>query len=212
MTQTSSEIPLWHHDPARLRAFRDGRADVMAAVYRTHAAPLERYLHNLARAHGRRDLTQTSAVADCIQEVFMRAFSAPVRQSYDGVRNFGAYLTAIAHNCFVDLLRARRREVLRAPEDLPDSMETSPPADGDALLESELRESIAAYLDRLPDGLKEVYELRFVSGRSQENVSEALGVSRRTLRKSEAHLRNGLRRALSSVGFAVRAPRQRRRR
>jgi DNA-directed RNA polymerase specialized sigma24 family protein len=62
-------------------------------------------------------VARATVIADLVQEVFVRAFSTDARHAYDGRREYGHYLAAIARNCFIDLLRARRREILIDPED-----------------------------------------------------------------------------------------------
>ena len=54
---------------------------------------------------------QPQDLADLVQEVFMRAFSREGRQAYDGLRDYGPYLFAIARNVLVDWARVRGREI-----------------------------------------------------------------------------------------------------
>lgn len=155
---------------------------------------VDNYLHALARRAGH---LPASAVCDLLQEVFLRAFSAQARQSYDGLRDFGAYLNAIARNCFLDGLRRQRREVPLALDDLP-AETASAPVGGDH--DPKVRSVLRAYVDALPHDLRGVYQHRYVFGASQEAACEALGVTRRRLRTAEAHLRRGLKKALVSAG------------
>jgi RNA polymerase sigma factor (sigma-70 family) len=188
---------LFHDVPGLLVAFREGKPEALSTVYRHYVRSIDTYLRALARRAGTPDLCQASAVADLLQEVFIRAFSPSARLSYDGLRDFGPYVNTIARNCFIDTLRKRRIEVPLGIEDLRADETT----DGDlddydpkvvAVLES--------YLQKLADPEKRVYEMRFVFGRSQEAACEALGVSRRSLRTAEERLRKGLRKALFMAG------------
>jgi RNA polymerase sigma factor (sigma-70 family) len=183
-------------------AYRAGRREALERVYRAHVRPVERYLRSLARAYSSPDLGQASAVADFLQEVFTRAFSASARRSYDGQRDFGAYVAAIARNCFVDALRARGREVLHAYDESTLQLD-HPTSAMDEGLDPRVRAVLVAYVAGLPPDLKGVYDLRFAEGRSQDDACTALGVSRRTLRTKEEHLRKGLRRALVSAGVSL---------
>lgn len=192
-------MPLFRNHPELLLPFREGKRLALEQTYRFYVRGVDRYLCTLARATGAYDLAQPSAVADLLQEVFMKAFSASARQAYDGLREYRPYLNTIARNCFVDALRARGREVLKAPEDLPlEADEVIQPSDnlGDPKVMAVLRD----YLQSLPGSLKGVYEQRFVLGNSQQAACEALGLTRRKLRTGEERLRRGLRKALSTRG------------
>ncbi|MGC4093584.1 MAG: RNA polymerase sigma factor [Polyangiaceae bacterium] len=187
-------------NPDLLGAFRAGERRALEQVYRTHVRPIERYVYSLCRAAGAYELLQTSTLADLLQEIFIRAFSHNARQAYDGVRDYQHYLRAIARNCFVDALRARGREVLKAPEEfLLDPCE--PEAEPDAHCDPRIVAVLQAYLGELTPGLDGVYRQRFVLGRSQDEASAALGLSRRQLRTAEQRLRVGLRRALLLAGL-----------
>jgi RNA polymerase sigma factor (sigma-70 family) len=192
--------------PELLGAFREGRKDVLELVYRAYVRPVERYLRALAR-NGAEDLGQPSSIADLLQDVFVKAFSSDARSAYDGLRQYGPYLSAFARNCFVDALRARGREVLRAPDDMPAGLDAPEPV---AAWEPEILAVLNAYLVELREPLRGIYQQRFVLGRSQDDASAALGLSRRSVRTAEEKLRKGLRKALVRSGISpteLRAPR-----
>jgi RNA polymerase sigma factor (sigma-70 family) len=189
-------------EPDWLGAYREGRRDALERVYRAYVRPIERYLRSLARSHSCPELGQASAIADFLQEVFTRTFSASARRNYDGRRDFGAYVAVIARNCFVDALRARGRETLLVWDEAnlqPD--EASCPLDDS--LDPRVRTVLTAYVTGLPTDLRQVYEQRFADGCSQDAACAALGLSRRTLRTKEDHLRKGLRRALVRAGVSL---------
>jgi RNA polymerase sigma factor (sigma-70 family) len=191
-------MPLFRNTPQLLVAFREGTPAALENVYRYYVRPLDGYLRALARVVGAPDLSQPSAVADLLQEVFIRAFSTNSRMAYDGLREFAPYLNTIARNCFFDALRKRRKEVLIAPEDLPLTADDA--TDQLAGYDPKVVAVLDAYLSELPPRLKGIYEQRFERGLSQEAACETLGVSRRTLRTGEEHLRRGLRKALLLAG------------
>lgn len=103
----SPPVPDFIDDPEWRRAYRAGERAALERAYRAYVRPIERYLRSLARFYGSPELGQSSAVADFLQEVFTRAFSTSARRNYDESRAFGAYVTTIARNCFVDTLRVR---------------------------------------------------------------------------------------------------------
>src|SRR4051812_35677745 len=143
-------------DPGLLVAFREGGREALERVYRGHAPSMERYLRGLGRGSGIAELGQASVVADLLQEVFIRAFSDDARRAYDGIRDYAGYLTAIARNCFIDLLRSRGREVLTDPEDLPFDADVG--ADAEQAYDPCVRAVLAAYLADLRASLWSVYE------------------------------------------------------
>jgi RNA polymerase sigma factor (sigma-70 family) len=195
------KVALFHDRPELLAAFRDGRRDVLGRVYSMYALSIERYLRVLALAARGGEGVQAS-VADLVQEVFIRAFSPNARRAYDGVRDYRSYLTAIARNCHIDMLRGSSREVLTDPADLPSDLDTFP--EPDDWCEPKILVVLNAYLDDLSDTLRCVYEQRFVLAKSQAQASSDLGISRRALRTSEQKLRKGLRRALVRAGILLR--------
>jgi RNA polymerase sigma-70 factor (ECF subfamily) len=194
-------VGFFREHPELLPGFREGRRDVLERVYRAYVRLVERYLRALAHRGGNQDLAQPSTVSDLLQETFVRAFGPEARRRYDGLRPYGAYLATIAHNCFVDALRVRGRETPAEPEALSrDLDEVVPPEE---IREVKVLGVLAAFLGELPARLRDVCEQRFVLGRSQEEVSAALGLTRRALRTDEQRLRRGLRKALRNAGIAL---------
>ncbi len=196
-------MPFLRDDPELLTAFRQGRRDALERVYRHYIAGIERYARALARAAGSSELAQPGAVADLVQDVFMRAFSDRARRDYDGQREFGGYLTVVARNCFIDIQRSRGREVLIAEEDLPDLADSSVDEDKD-WSDPKIIAILARYVEQLPPDLRALYDGRYVRGQSQEEVSASLGLSRQAVRTGEKRLRTGLKKALARAGISLR--------
>jgi len=196
-------MPLLREDPELLRAYREGRREALERVYRHYVRAVERFLRALARASNDATLAQADAVSDLLQEVFVRAFSAGARRGYDGLRDFGPYLTTIARNCFLDAVRASARGLPKNWEELSLALEDLPSAP-DPWCEPRTLAVLTTYIDALPEILRAVYEQRFVMGRSQEEASAALDLSRRAIRTAEKKLRTGLRKALVRAGISLR--------
>lgn len=156
---------------------------------------------SFARAIGAFELAQPSAVADLSQEVFARAFSESARTSYDAARPYGPYLNAIAKNCLVDLVRKRRRDVACELHD-PASIDRGAPGWDDDF-ERTLLAVVDTYVSGLSTPLRDVYEQRFAIGLTQKATCDVLGISRRTLRTAEAHLKRGVFEALCVAGVLV---------
>jgi RNA polymerase sigma factor (sigma-70 family) len=192
-------MTIFREAPELLVPFRAGRADALERVYRHYVRSLDGYLRALAKYTRAPELDQPGAIADLLQEVFVRAFSERTRLAYDGLREFAPYLNTIARNCFMDALRKRRREaVLPVNDDWIADLRAPEPQQ---IYDARVLEVLHVYLSELPPELKTVYEQRFELGASQEAASAALGMSRRSLRTAEDHLRFGLRKALQLAGL-----------
>jgi RNA polymerase sigma-70 factor (ECF subfamily) len=192
-------MPIFREQPELLAPFHRGERRALERVYRFYVRGLDAYLRALARAAACPELVQPSAVADLLQDTFVRAFAPAARESIDVERPFGPYVRAIARNLFIDQLRARGREAQDLAQSLPELLTTPPESHGTA--DPRVSAVLQAYIGSLPDPLKGVYEQRFVFAHSQEDACAALGVSRRQLRTAEEHLKAGLRRALVHAGI-----------
>lgn len=193
-------MPIFQGQTQLLEAFRRGERWALEHVYRAHVRMLDGYLRTLARAGNARELGQASAIADSLQEVFIRAFSGGARAAYDGTRPYAPYLRKIAKNLFIDQLRAQGRVLELSVATLPDASEAVP-LEGEPSADPLVATVLSAYLAALPPPLLGVYEQRFVLGNSQETACSQLGITRRRLRTDEERLKSGLRRALVSHGI-----------
>ncbi len=193
-------MPIFQGQPHLLEAFRGGERWALERVYREHVRMLDGYLRTLARAGKANELSQPSAIADSLQEVFIRAFSAGARSAYDGTRPYAPYLRKIAKNLFIDQLRAQGRALEQLVETLPDATEAAA-LEGEPAADPRVATVLSSYLAALPPPLLGVYEQRFVLGHSQETACSALGITRRRLRTDEERLKTGLRRALMNHGI-----------
>jgi RNA polymerase sigma factor (sigma-70 family) len=192
-------MPLVRNTPQLLLDFRTGKPPALETVYRHYVRAVDVYLRALARSAGSSELSSPGAIADLLQETFIRAFSLNARRAYDGLRDFGPYLNAIARNCFIDALRRGKQERLLGLHDSADTLEDIPSSTQEQY-EPLVLAVLESYLRDLPAPLRSVYEQRFELGVSQEAACEKLGISRRSLRTAEEHLRSGLRKALLMAG------------
>jgi RNA polymerase sigma-70 factor (ECF subfamily) len=194
---------LFANDRELLAAFREGRRDALESVYRTYVRAVDRTIRALARSSGHPAMAQPTAIADLLQEIFVRAFSPTARSGYDGLRDFGPYLMTIARNCFFDMLRASGRELPTQVEDVMLVLDADVPQP-DGWCDPKIIGVLNDYVRGLSAPLERVYQQRFVLGRSQVEASSALGLSRRAIRTAEDHLRRGLRKALVQAGVSLR--------
>jgi RNA polymerase sigma factor (sigma-70 family) len=196
-------MPMLRNQPELLAAFRNGEPRGLEIVYRHYVRAIAAYVRALARRAGAHELGQPSVVQDLLQEIFIRAFSTPARHAYDITRDFGPYLKTIARNFFVDVLRKRKDEIAWVWDDAPSGLD---PQLGEQSYDGAVLATLDAYLRQLPPELWCVYEERFERGLSQVAASERLGLSRRSLRTLESHLRRGLRQSLLKAGLLHDAP------
>jgi len=103
-----------------------------------------------------------SADEDVVAEVFLRAWRG-LASYRDLGRAFGAWLHGIAHHVIVDELRSRARTTPVA--ELPDK--------GIDPMTTELL-SLRQALDRLPDDQRQVIELKYLVGMTNDEVAEAM--------------------------------------
>jgi RNA polymerase sigma-70 factor (ECF subfamily) len=202
-------MPLLRTDRALLDQFRAGKPEALGKVYWEYTRKVERLLSAgfEIRSRGTRVVgacRRPDDLADLVQDVFLRAFSEKGRRAYDGLRDYGPYLYAIARNVLVDWARARGREIPAPWAELEAALEMTLVADDPAPWAApETLRVVEGYLATLPQDLREVHKLRHEECLSQEQAAKGLGVGRQTLRTLERRLQDGLAAALDAAGFCL---------
>ena len=130
----------------------DGDVDAFEELYRTHVGGVARHVR----------LRLGKADEDAVAEVFVRAW-AGISSYRDVGRPFGAWLFGIARHVIADEFRARSRTfpVAEPPERAVEPMTAELLA---------LREAI----DRLPEDQRQVIELRYLAGLTNDEVAAAM--------------------------------------
>jgi RNA polymerase sigma-70 factor (ECF subfamily) len=158
--------------------FHQGSREVLEELYQTH-------FDRVSRAVG-----AVLAGADketAIHEVFFRLMtSEQARRSYRG-GSFGGWLSTVARNQAIDILRRRRlEEPSGSPGDLPD----------ETLDRETFQERIDAELmvrrfrqECLPAKWAQVFEVRFIQQLDQSEAARVLGIRRTTLIYQEYRVR-----------------------
>lgn len=189
-------------DRERLAAFREGRNDVLAAIYYALVNDVFRVAAlGFVTANGairpERDPDEQRAI---VQEVFVRAFAERARMAYDGMRPYRPYLLTIAKNVMIDRARTRSAEAARTTEiDVDAIIVTDAALPGEveeSVEQAQLRTAAAAYVETLEDELRAFVRLRFDQDLSQIDVAAQLGVTRRRVRTLEDRVMTGLRKYL----------------
>ena len=140
--------------------FARGDLEAFELLFRQFQGDVYRWLVRLTR--------DPAAAEDLTVDVFWRIYRA--RSRFDASRSFGAWARRIASNAAIDHLRKARRETA-AHQVVPTAMTQS--AAG-----RDLQVRIERAFVRLPPKLRVVAELAFVGGLPQDEIAEALGISR----------------------------------
>lgn len=149
----------------------EARAQEVERLFRDHNESLIRFL--TLRLHSRQEAREVA------QEAYVRLLQLENTDVASFVR---AYLFRIAGNLAIDRLRRRATESrFREAEPFPDLFDRPP--DPEALaVQRERVEQIRAYLDELPDPVRESFLMFRVEDMDQESIARRLGVSDRMVR------------------------------
>jgi RNA polymerase sigma factor (sigma-70 family) len=189
-----------------LRRFRAGDQAALDLVYRTYLSRVTAIVRSGLRwSRGGACRPPVWAAMDLVHDVYLRAFAPAARMSFDGLRDYGPYLFAVARNVMIDWARREDREIptdWQHMETLAEAVaETrSPDPHGDPQLSWVVRR----YLDELEPALRAVHDVRYQRGLSQREAAQAIGLSRQELRTLEARLHAGLRRAIKHQELGAR--------
>jgi RNA polymerase sigma-70 factor (ECF subfamily) len=192
ITATSSAVAVDTHaqtDEDVIRQVLDGDSGMFELLMR-------RYNERVYRA-ARAIVRDEQEAEDVMQQAYVNAFTH-LRQ-FTGAARFSTWLTKIAIN--ESLARVRRRGryepfdddlsnvepfMFRNPEENPERQAFT----------GELRGLLEWAVDRLPDGMREVFMLREVEGLSTAETAEALNVSEDVVKARLSRGRAALRRLL----------------
>jgi RNA polymerase sigma-70 factor (ECF subfamily) len=131
------------------------------------------------------------AAEDLTIEVFWRIYRARAR--FDPARSFGAWARRIAANAAIDHLRYTRTRAAplpATPGPLPDSS-----------AQRDLRLRVERALLTIPPRLRIVAELAFVDDLSQEEIADALDISRSAVKARAHRAMKRLKKALLKEGI-----------
>jgi len=183
-------------DDAELHAAYHNRGDeaAFAELMRRHGPPLIKYLRGM--------LGSDSPDADDIfQETWLRMINNGTK--WNG-GSFKAWMTTIARNLAIDIIRRRKPALSLDAENedgskLADIIHDNQPTASEQITSAETEHEIIAAVNSLPDDQKEVFLMRTAEGITFKEISETLGISINTalgrmhyaigkLKKTLAHL------------------------
>ncbi|GAC1545271.1 MAG: hypothetical protein NVS2B9_12490 [Myxococcales bacterium] len=155
-----------------LDRFRSGDPVAFEAVIRAHAPVVRAVVAKLWRSVFEQE--------EAMQEIWVHAFRR--RASLDAGRpeSFRAWLTTLARNRALDLLRAtaRRAEVPQDAEDASWEPSSAAALQHHAAEELELRMAVERFVAGLKPTWRSFFELHFVQGLEYAAVAEQLSISR----------------------------------
>ena len=115
---------------------------------------------------------------EIVQETFLRAYRSIGR--FESRANFGTWLYRIASNCSLDLLAKRKPQQSQTPlqdeegEELP--LPSPAPNAERLLLSAELKQKLAAAMERLTPIERTAFVLRHFEGSSIEDIGKTLAL------------------------------------
>ena len=182
-------------DRALLDSFRRGEGQAIERVYREYVSQVTALLKNGFSFMSGGNSTYFKGYGDAwelecaVQDVFIQAFSATARQSYDGVKPFGPYLMTIARNRVISLLRSETRELRRrcllAAEGPPPGPETPEKQ----AMQRQLTETVQQFVDTLQPEMSDFFTRRYGEDHNLMDTARLLGLTRMKARIRDRNLR-----------------------
>ncbi len=167
-------IPLG--DKELILLFKQGNSDAFGVLIQRHTQSISSSLFHI--------LKDTMLVEDVLQDAFLKAMEAILKDSYTDTGNFKAWLSQIGHNLAIDYFRkAKRRNTFNVPtsdgrgdgENFFTPLVDNEKSPEDEIVNLETDYDIQALLDELPKEQKEVVVLRHFHNLSFKEIAEYIG-------------------------------------
>jgi RNA polymerase sigma-70 factor (ECF subfamily) len=155
-------------DDELLARVRDGDESALGALY-------DRY-HGLVMALGYRALGDRAAAEEVLQEVFLSVWRRA--ETFEPTRGSArVWVLSLARNRTIDRLRRKRAAPQeRALEDREDFTDTRFPGVFEEAYASLQRDQVRRALSGLPDEQRQIVELAYFAGQTQQQIATGLGV------------------------------------
>ncbi len=138
---------------------------------------------------------------DVVQETFLRAYKQLA--GYDGRAGFQTWVTRIAVNCSIDLLRARSRRGTAVPLDQNFALSSGEPSPERAAFDGQVRRRLAAAMARLTPVERAAFVLRHYEGAHVDEIARAIdkpgGATRHCIFRAVQKLREALEPVMTGV-------------
>lgn len=164
MTDTTESKP---NDESLVRDVINGNTDAYGQL-------IDRYAPRLVR-YGRKFLADSDDVEDIVQDVFIRAYEHI--QAFNPSQRFSPWIYRIAHNCFVNALRARARGPVFSID--LDTLVATPLLEESGISEAEqreIREMLDTGLAKIEPKYREVLVLYYLEELSYKDIADILAV------------------------------------
>ena len=176
--------------PAAWRSLSDLPDDRLVELTREHnlvafEALMRRHNRRLFRV-ARSVLRDSDAAQDAVQETYLRAFTR--LDSYQPTGKFGAWITRVALNEALMILRRLRGDTISLEDAGDDALSVEETAASDEPTADQFVEAAHARallehaIDALPDNFRTVFMLRAVEGLDVRETAECLGINGATVR------------------------------
>ena len=176
-----------------VRAAAGGDTEAFERLVRTY----ENKIYHLAL----RMCGSSEEASDIALEAFLAAWRG--LPSFRGEANFATWLYRLTSNAAIDYLRRQKKErgdMSLDDEDLGlDAVDTGP-GPQDAAERTEVRTAVAAGLQQLSEGHRQVLVLREIQGLSYEEIADVLEVDLGTVKSRISRARTALRKILLENG------------
>lgn len=177
------------HDRSLMRLVCEQDADALTALYDRYAAMVNGLALSILR--------DPSLAEEVTHDVFLRLWQQPA--AYDpGRGSFAGWLSRVARNRSIDVLRRRRQEPAGAME-VDASAWIADPAPGpeEQTVDSLHRQEVRRALDELSAEQRQLLELAYFTGLSQSQIAERL---ERPLGTVKSQIRSAMRRMADLLG------------
>jgi RNA polymerase sigma factor, sigma-70 family len=173
-----------------LRDLNKGKEDALKEIYRL-------FFHALC-AFGSRFVKDDAAVADIVQEVFIKVWGR--REKFEAIYSLRSFMYLSVRNACLNYNRDRSRV---KKVSLNDTVSEALVEEEECfVIEEELHRRIRNEVERLPEAMRKVFNLTLLD-MSITEIAEALDVSENTVRNQRARAREILRGKLKDKIFLL---------
>jgi RNA polymerase sigma-70 factor, ECF subfamily len=123
----------------------------------------------------------TGSAHDVVQDVFVDLWRYPDRYDPD-VGSLRTYLTVMARNRAVDILRSELRRIARQQRHYRLTPGEGQPLPGDDLVTADMTAAVRAAIERLPAPQRQVVQLAYFEGMTCREVASAVGIPEGTVK------------------------------
>ncbi len=148
-------------------------ARVLAGENYLYGVLMDRYTERLFR-YARKFLNDQDSIEENVQDVFTKAYESLA--SFDQNRKFQPWIYRIAHNTFVNVLRAKSRSWIILEWDTLVSLPAGDDPEEAERDRKEMQEIIEGGLEQLSPKYREILTLYYLDEMSYKDISEVLHV------------------------------------